>query len=90
MPSRTPHDGVPIEVAVADPDDGVVTLTVEDAGPGWPPGDVVSRGSSGAGSTGLGLDIVRRTALVHRRSGWNSIAPAWEGALVRVRLGRSR
>jgi signal transduction histidine kinase len=82
-------DGVPIEVSVADPDDGVVTLTVEDAGPGWPPGDVVSRGSSGAGSTGLGLDIVRRTAL-STGGGMELDRSRLGGALVRVRLGRSR
>ncbi|MEQ7128600.1 ATP-binding protein [Actinopolymorpha sp. B11F2] len=42
---------------------GGVVLTVGDAGPGIPPGAVVlDRGASGGGSTGLGLDIVRRTA----------------------------
>jgi signal transduction histidine kinase len=82
-------DGVPIEVSVADPDDGVVTLTVEDAGTGWPPGDVVSRGSSGAGSTGLGLDIVRRTAL-STGGGMDLDRSRLGGALVRVRFGRSR
>ena len=38
-----------------------VALVVEDDGDGWPPFDVFERGDSGAGSTGLGLDIVRRT-----------------------------
>jgi len=37
-------------------------LVVEDDGEGWPAHDVVERGTSGGGSTGLGLDIVRRTA----------------------------
>jgi signal transduction histidine kinase len=37
-------------------------LTVVDDGAGWPDQDVVERGTSGGGSTGLGLDIVRRTA----------------------------
>ena len=39
-------------------------LTVEDAGHGWADDDVdvVGRGTSTRGSTGLGLDIVRRTA----------------------------
>jgi signal transduction histidine kinase len=36
-------------------------LTVADEGPGLPP-DVAERGASGAGSTGLGLDIARRAA----------------------------
>ena len=40
-----------------------VELVVEDAGPGLPPGlDATGRGSSGAGSTGLGLSIATRTA----------------------------
>jgi len=40
-----------------------VELIVDDAGPGWPDGvDVLARGSSEGGSTGLGLDIVRTTA----------------------------
>lgn len=44
----------------ADPD---VVIAVEDAGPGFPPGlDPLARGVSGAGSSGLGLDIARRTA----------------------------
>ncbi|MGW7518779.1 ATP-binding protein [Streptomyces sp. NPDC054796] len=59
-------DGTGLWVTVTD--DGV--LLVEDDGPGFPDdGDgggggesVTARGSSGAGSTGLGLDIARRTA----------------------------
>ncbi|HKZ20396.1 MAG TPA: HAMP domain-containing sensor histidine kinase [Acidimicrobiia bacterium] len=39
------------------------TLRVEDAGPGFSPGfDPTTRGVSSRGSTGLGLDIVRKTA----------------------------
>ncbi|MFI6325814.1 sensor histidine kinase [Nonomuraea sp. NPDC050556] len=38
-----------------------VSLTVWDAGPGFSP-EFLERGTSGAGSTGLGLDIARRTA----------------------------
>jgi len=37
-------------------------LVVEDDGPGFGEGDPLHRGTSGAGSTGLGLDIARRTA----------------------------
>lgn len=37
-------------------------LVVQDGGPGHPDAGVVHRGTSGAGSSGLGLDIVRRTA----------------------------
>jgi signal transduction histidine kinase len=44
-------------------EDQMVVLTVEDSGPGFPPGiDPRVRGASGADSTGLGLDIVRRQA----------------------------
>ena len=41
-----------------------LVLSVEDAGPGLSP-DLVERGVSGAGGTGLGLDIARRTAELH-------------------------
>jgi signal transduction histidine kinase len=41
---------------------GGVVLTVDDAGPGLPASGVVERGVSSAGSSGLGLDIARRTA----------------------------
>jgi signal transduction histidine kinase len=37
-------------------------LVVEDDGPGIPDESALARGVSGAGSTGLGLDIARRTA----------------------------
>ncbi|MFE9445366.1 sensor histidine kinase [Streptomyces sp. NPDC006602] len=37
-------------------------LSVADEGPGFPGTHTAERGSSGAGSTGLGLDIARRTA----------------------------
>jgi signal transduction histidine kinase len=38
------------------------TLVVQDAGPGLPGGALPARGASGGSGTGLGLDIVRRTA----------------------------
>ncbi|MDP9072985.1 MAG: HAMP domain-containing histidine kinase [Actinomycetota bacterium] len=38
------------------------TMVIEDQGPGMPTGDLPKRGSSGGSGTGLGLDIVRRTA----------------------------
>jgi len=40
---------------------GNVSLVVDDEGPGFDDGSV-RRGESGTGSTGLGLDIARRTA----------------------------
>ena len=40
----------------------VPTLEVFDSGPGFPSSAAIDRGVSGGGSTGLGLDIARRTA----------------------------
>lgn len=55
--AHTP-EGTPFEVSVAP--DG---FTVDDAGPGIAdPESALTRGASGAGSTGLGLDIVNRLA----------------------------
>ncbi|MFV1999636.1 MAG: ATP-binding protein [Acidimicrobiia bacterium] len=53
-------DGVPFRVLV-DVDDRSVAVSVEDAGSGFEDSSVVERGTSSADSTGLGLDIVRRT-----------------------------
>ena len=39
-----------------------VRIVAEDAGPGLPREVMFERGESSAGSTGLGLDIARRTA----------------------------
>ncbi|WP_327005301.1 HAMP domain-containing histidine kinase [Dactylosporangium sp. NBC_01737] len=61
---RYTPQGVPFEVAVTRRDDGYVVLRVEDGGPGIPdPELALQRGESGQGSTGLGLDIVRRVAV---------------------------
>ncbi|MEJ2579620.1 MAG: HAMP domain-containing sensor histidine kinase [Kineosporiaceae bacterium] len=79
-------EGVPIEVWVVQRADGMIVLSVEDAGPGLPPGDIVSRGRSGAGSTGLGLDIARRAALASG-GGLELGRSQLGGALVRVLLG---
>jgi signal transduction histidine kinase len=65
----------------------MVELVVADAGPGFPDHEKpVVRGTSGSGSTGLGLDIVRRIA---RSSGGSATLGSSEsgGALVRVVLG---
>ncbi|MET1059740.1 MAG: HAMP domain-containing sensor histidine kinase [Nocardioides sp.] len=60
--SHTP-EGARVEVALAARSGGGLVLTVDDAGPGYPDGlDVAHRGTSGTGSTGLGLSIVARTA----------------------------
>jgi signal transduction histidine kinase len=65
---------------------GVVRLSVADAGPACPVRRRCSGGHSGADSTGLGLDIVRRTAV---RAGGTMTATgsASRGARIEVDLG---
>ena len=59
--AHTPdRSGFRVAVGVAESAGAVVV--VEDEGAGFSDLGVVARGASGAGSTGLGLDIVRRTA----------------------------
>jgi signal transduction histidine kinase len=58
--AHTP-EGTGLRVAVHPRAGGGAVVTVADEGPGMPPG-ALERGRSGAGSTGLGLDIARRTA----------------------------
>jgi signal transduction histidine kinase len=62
--AHTPED-TPFTVRLAPAPRGV-RLRVSDSGPGFPlrpdAADFLERGRSGAGSTGLGLDIARRTA----------------------------
>jgi signal transduction histidine kinase len=57
------EEGIPLEVTVSTGPNREVVLAVQDAGPGLPGSDVVTRGHSNAGSSGLGLDIVRRAAI---------------------------
>lgn len=65
----------------------VAELVVEDDGPGFPAGsDPLRRGESHSGSTGLGLDIVRRTAEASGGSVTTGKGAAG-GAQVVVRLG---
>jgi signal transduction histidine kinase len=58
--AHTP-EGTAFRVELRTLSDGGISLAVEDAGAGLSP-DFVARGVSGAGGTGLGLDIARRTA----------------------------
>jgi len=59
--AHTP-EGVALGVRLARRAAGGGWLTVADDGPGFDNADLVSRGSSAGGSTGLGLDIARRIA----------------------------
>jgi signal transduction histidine kinase len=63
---RHTPEGVALSLTLDEPPTGGGRLIVADEGPGLPAGLVHRRGSSGSGSTGLGLDIVNRTA---QRSG---------------------
>jgi signal transduction histidine kinase len=81
--THTP-DGTVFRVEVHDGKDAV--LVVEDDGPGLPIGAVV-RGASGGESSGLGLDIVRRTA--ERTGGTLTVDRASSGgARLVTRFGR--
>ncbi len=65
---------------------GAPVLLISDRGPGFGAADPVSRGRSGAGSTGLGLDITR--SLAERLGGGvETLEGPGGGALVIVRLG---
>ncbi|MET0741241.1 MAG: HAMP domain-containing sensor histidine kinase [Candidatus Nanopelagicales bacterium] len=80
-------DGSRISVTV-EPHDTTVDLVVEDAGPGFADSAVIERGVSGIGSTGLGLDVVRRTAEASGGSLSVNRSPLLGGASVLMRLGR--
>jgi signal transduction histidine kinase len=54
---------------------GSGAIHIDDAGPGVSDPTVLGRGHSGAGSTGLGLDIVRRTAETAGGSIRTTVAP---------------
>lgn len=59
--AHTPR-GTPFVVEVAAASGRAWTLVVSDEGPGLPGNRLPDRGASGGSGTGLGLDIVRRTA----------------------------
>ena len=59
--AHTP-EGTGLLVALSRDPAGGALLVVIDEGPGFEDGAVIARGRSGGGSTGLGLDIARRTA----------------------------
>jgi signal transduction histidine kinase len=78
--------GTALAVRLSARDLGGARLIVSDDGPGMPEGPVLRRGESGVGSTGLGLDIVARTAARSGGAVWAGRA-ASGGAEVRVDLG---
>jgi signal transduction histidine kinase len=59
--AHTP-EGTGFAVRLSVREGGGAVLTVTDQGPGFPHAGALERGVSGGSSTGLGLDIVRRTA----------------------------
>jgi signal transduction histidine kinase len=59
--AHTP-EGTPYAVRLSRQHGGGAHVVIEDQGPGFRDATVGARGTSGAGSTGLGLDIARRTA----------------------------
>ncbi|MQA98428.1 MAG: HAMP domain-containing protein [Streptosporangiales bacterium] len=82
--AHTP-DGVGLAVRLTAAGGGAL-LVVSDEGPGFDGPDVLRRGASGAGSTGLGLDIARRAA--EASGGELTLADSPSGgAEVRLRVG---
>jgi signal transduction histidine kinase len=79
-------EGTAFAVAVRDRAGAGAELVVSDDGHGLPDSGSTERGTSGEGSTGLGLDIVRRTA-VAAGGGVATGATASGGAQVTVQLG---
>lgn len=67
-------------------EDGSAVLRVEDDGAGFPDEGVVERGRSEGSSTGLGLDIARRTALTAGGSLGIGRSRILGGASVEIRL----
>jgi signal transduction histidine kinase len=83
--AHTP-EGTGVTVTLGPDDGGGALLVVSDEGPGFPDESVLARGRSGAGSTGLGLDIARRTAAASGGDLRVGAAPGG-GARVWMRLG---
>lgn len=81
--AHTP-EGTAFTVTVMAPDGDGPTLVLDDEGPGFPEGrDLLARGESGGGSSGLGLDIVRTTA---ERSGGGVELGRSPGGGARIRV----
>ena len=56
------REGTPFTMSVRRATGGIVEIAVTDDGPGMTSDALVERGASGAGSNGIGLDVVRRTS----------------------------
>jgi signal transduction histidine kinase len=81
--AHTP-DGTSMSVDLRPRDGGGALVTVVDTGPGLDTGSL-ERGRSGGGSTGLGLDIARRTA--EASGGAMRVAASAGGTQVTLELG---
>jgi signal transduction histidine kinase len=81
--AHTP-EGTAFRVAVRPRAAGGAEVRVSDAGPGMPD-TAVERGRSGGGSTGLGLDIARRTA--ESSGGILRLSASDDGSTVVLELG---
>jgi signal transduction histidine kinase len=81
---------VPLSISLEAPAPDRVTLAVEDGGAGIADPDAVERGASTRDSTGLGLDIVRRTAEASGGSLALERSPTLGGARVVVTLPSTR
>lgn len=83
--AHTP-EGTALHVAVRPRVGGGAEVAVTDDGPGVPAGEAaLQRGHSGAGSTGLGLDIARRSA--ERSGGRLQVTSSSAGTRITVELG---
>ena len=80
------EDRVPVAIRLSQGDASVVFLEIEDGGGGLADPTAVERGASTGNSTGLGLDIVRRTAEASGGSFELAKPGALGGARVVVRL----
>jgi len=77
--------GAAYRVTLGESGEGSAELIVSDEGPGIADQGLLERGVSGGSSTGLGADIVRRTAEAARGSAhWEAAKPS--GTVVRVLL----
>jgi signal transduction histidine kinase len=83
---RHTAEGTGFAVTLAARPGGGGRLTVADDGRGLPDEPVHERGASGGGSTGLGLDIVRRAAESSGGQMWLGRSPTG-GAAITVELG---